>query len=111
VDYSLLDSGGGSGWGGVAEDRPDGITGALQNLGVNLLGAAGTVGIQALGSKLGVSSYYTNPAAISYNSALLTRPPGSVSPIGAALGVSGNALLFGGVLLIGLVAFAAFRKG
>ena len=87
-----------------------GILSSFENLGVNLAAAAGTVGIQALGNNLGVSPYYSNPAAIAYNSSLLTRRPGSVSPIGAALGVSGNALLFGGILLVGLVAFAAFRK-
>jgi hypothetical protein len=110
VDFSLLDTQGGSGWSGVSEDRPDGILSAFENLGVNLAAAAGTVGIQALGKNLGVSSMYTNPAAISYNSALLTQRPGTVSPVGAALGVSGNALLFGGVLLVGRVMFAAFRR-
>ena len=86
------------------------ITSALENLGLNLGAAAGAVGISALGSKLGVPSAYTNPAAIAYNSNLLYQRPGTVSPVGAAFGVSGNAILFGGILLVGLVAFAAFRK-
>lgn len=109
MDFSLQTLGG---VGDVPNYQPDngGIVSSLENLGVNLAAAAGTVGIQALGSKLGVSGYYTNPAAIAYNSSLLTRAPGSVSPVGAALGVSGNAILFGGILLVGLVAFAAFRR-
>ena len=110
MDFSLQTLGGVNdvpNYGG--NDSDNGIVSSLENLGVNLAAAAGTVGIQALGSKLGVSGYYTNPAAIAYNSSLLTRAPGS-SPVGAALGVSGNAILFGGILLIGLVAFAAFRK-
>jgi len=111
VDFSLQTLGGVGdvpNYGG--NDGDFNITSALENLGINLGAAAGSVGIAALGNKLGVSSAYTNPAAIAYNSSLLTRPPGSVSPIGAAFGVSGNAILFGGILLIGLVAFAAFRK-
>ena len=85
-----------------------GILSSFENLGINLAAAAGTVGVQALGNNLGVSPYYTNPAAIAYNSSLLTRRPGSFSIPGAALGVSGNALLFGGILLV--VAFVAFRR-
>lgn len=111
MDFSLQTLGGVGdvpNYGG--NDSDNGIVSSLENLGLNLGAAAGAVGIQALGNSLGVSPAYTNPAAIAYNSSLLTRRPGTVSPIGAAFGVSGNAILFGGILLIGLVAFAAFRK-
>jgi len=110
VDFPLMDAANGSGWAGVADDRPDGILSSFENLGLNLAAAAGTVGIQALAKNTGVNSAYANPAAISYNSALLTQRPGRVSPVGAALGVSGNVLVFGGILLVGIIAFAAFRK-
>lgn len=117
MEFSLQDIGSGGGWSGVAEnfggngDTGDGsITSALENIGVNFAAGAATVGIGALGNAAGVSSAYTNPAAIAYNSSLLTRRPGTVSPLGAAVGVSGNTLVFAGVLLIGgLVLFAAFR--
>ena len=63
MDFSLQTLGG---VGDVPNYSTDngGIVSSLENLGVNLAAAAGTVGIQALGSKLGVSGYYTNPAAI-----------------------------------------------
>ena len=111
MDFSLQDLGN---VGDVADysggDGSNPIVSSLENLGVNLASAAGTVGIQALGNNLGVSPYYTNPAAIAYNSSLLTRRPGSFSPLAGALGVSDNTFLFGGILLVGLVAFVAFRK-
>jgi hypothetical protein len=117
MEFSLQDIGSG-GWGGVAENLGgngdtgnNGIVSALENIGVNFAAGAATVGLQAFGKSQGVSSAYTNPAAVAYNSSLLTRRPGTVSPIGAALGVSGNSLLFAGVLLVGgLVLFAAFRR-
>jgi hypothetical protein len=87
-----------------------GIVSALENIGVNFAAGAATVGLGALGRSAGVSPAYTNPAALAYNSSLLTRRPGTVSPVGAAIGVSGNTLFFGGILLVGLVLFAAFRR-
>lgn len=110
----VLGGNGGGGLSGISDKLTDGggIISALENIGVNFAAGAATVGLSALAKKGGVSQAYANPAALAYNSALLTRPPGSVSPIGAALGVSGNALLIAGVLLVGgLVVFAAFRKG
>ena len=115
MEFSLQVIGSGGGWSGVSEnfgaDTGNGsITSALENIGVNFAAGAATVGLGALGRSAGVSSLYTNPAALAYNSSLLTRRPGTFSPVGAALGVSGNALLFAGVLLVGgLVLFAAFR--
>jgi len=120
VDVSLQDIGAG-GWGGVAEsvggngDTGDGsITSALENIGINFAAGAATVGLGALGKSAGVSSAYTNPAALAYNSALLTRRPGTFSPAAAALGLSGggSGLLIAGVLLVGgLLLVAALRKG
>jgi len=87
------------------------VLSALENIGVNFAAGAATVGLSAIGKAAGVSPVYSNPAALAYNSSLLTRPPGSVSPVGAALGVSGNALLIAGVLLVGGLMFAvAFRR-
>jgi len=101
-------------WGGDGSS-PDnsgngGILSALENIGVNFAAGAATVGLGALGRSAGVSSAYTNPAALAYNSALLTRRPGTVSPVGAAIGVSGNTLVFGGLVLAGLVLWAVFRR-
>lgn len=117
MDFSLQDLGGGSGWGGVSESfggngdtGGNGIVSALENIGVNFAAGAATVGLGALGKSAGISSAYSNPAVLAYNSALLTRKPGTVSPVGAAIGVSGNTLLFAGVLLVGVVLFAAFRR-
>ena len=117
MEFSLQDIGSGGGWSGVSESfggngdtGGNGIVSALENIGVNFAAGAATVGLGALGRSAGVSSLYTNPAALAYNSSLLTRRPGTFSPVGAALGVSGNALLIAGVLLVGgLVLFAAFR--
>ena len=113
--FSLQDLGGGGGLAGVSEARGgSGIISALENIGVNFAAGAATVGLSALAKSQGVSQAYANPAAVAYNTSVLTRPPGQVSPIGAALGVSGDSLLLAGVLLVGgLVAFAALlrRKG
>ena len=107
MEFSLQDIGSG-GWGGVAEnfgsngDTGSGdITSALENIGVNFAAGAATVGLGALGKSAGISSAYTNPAALAYNSALLTQRPGTVSPVGAALGVNGNTVVAAGVLLFG----------
>ena len=110
--FSLQDLGGGGGLSGVSETRGGtGILSALENIGVNFAAGAATVGLSAIGKAAGVSPVYSNPAALAYNSSLLTRPPGTVSPVGAALGVSGNALLIAGVLLVGGLMFAvAFRR-
>ncbi len=118
MDFSLSDIGGGSGWGGVSESfggngdvGGGGITSALENIGVNFAAGAAAVGLGALGNSAGVSSAYTNPASLAYTSSVLTRRPGTFSPVGAALGVGGNSLLFAGVLIVGgLIAFAALRK-
>ena len=120
MEYSLQDIGSG-GWSGVSEmfggngdtgdgNGKNGILSALENIGVNFAAGAATVGLSALGKSAGVSSAYTNPAALAYNSALLTRRPGTVSPVGAAIGVSGNTLVFGGLVLAGLVLLAVFRR-
>src|SRR5712691_2633222 len=85
-----------------------GILSAFENIGLNFAAGAATVGLSALGKSAGVSSAYTNPASVAYNSALLTRRPGTVSPVGAAIGVSGNTVVFGGLVLVGLVLWAAF---
>lgn len=102
-------------WGGDGSASDDtgnsGILSALENIGVNFAAGAATVGLQAFGQSQGVSSAYTNPAAVAYNSALLTRRPGTVSPVGAALGVSGNTVVFAGLALVAaLVAWQAFRR-
>jgi hypothetical protein len=118
MEFSLQDIGSGGGWSGVSESfggngdtGNNGVISALENIGVNFAAGAATVGLGALGRSAGVSSAYTNPAAVAYNSALLTRRPGTVSPVGAALGVSGNTLVFAGVFLIGgLLVLAAFRR-
>ena len=112
--FSLNDLGGSGGLTGVSESRGSGIVSALENIGINFAAGAATVGLSALAKSQGVSQAYANPAAVAYNTSVLTRPPGQVSPIGAALGVSGDSLLLAGVLLVGgLVAFAALlrRKG
>jgi len=117
MEFSLQDIGSG-GWSGVSEafggngdsGGGNGIVSALENIGVNFAAGAATVGLSALGKSAGVSSAYANPAVLAYNSALLTRRPGTVSPVGAAIGVSGNTLVFGGLVLAGLVLWAAFRR-
>src|SRR5712692_1639779 len=87
-----------------------GILSALENIGLNFGAGAASIGLAALGKSAGVSSAYANPTALAYNSALLTRRPGTVSPVGAAIGVSGNTLVFGGLVLAGLLVWAVFRK-
>ena len=80
--FSLQDLGGGGGLAGVSESRGGtGILSALENIGVNFAAGAATVGLSAIGKAAGVSPVYSNPAALAYNSSLLTRPPGSVSPV------------------------------
>ncbi len=109
-DYSLQDIGQG-GWGSIAEDfggngdvgsgdTTSALVSSLENIGINFAAGAATVGLGAIGKSAGVSSLYSNPAALAYNSALLTRRPGTVSPVGAALGVSGNTLVLAGVVVI-----------
>jgi hypothetical protein len=112
MEFSLQDIGSGGGWSGVAEnfggngDTGDGsITSALENIGVNFAAGAASVGLGALGKSAGVSAPYG-----SQNPYYLTRRPGTVSPLGASLGVGGNGVVIAGVLLIGgLLVLAAFR--
>jgi hypothetical protein len=114
MEFSLQDIGSGGGWSGVSENigmngdsGNSGIVSALENIGVNFAAGAATAGLGYLGKATGTN---TSPAALAYNSALLTQRPGTVSPVGAALGVSGNALLLAGVVLIGgLLLVTAFR--
>jgi hypothetical protein len=126
MEFSLQDIGSG-GWGSVSEgvgagissgDTGDGSTQSggfltsLENIGVNSIAGLATVGIQAYGKSQGVSSAYTNPAAIAYNSAALTSRPGTFSPIGAAIGgVSGKTLVVAGLVLAGLFALAFVHRG
>lgn len=114
----LQDNGGLSGFGDVSDqtlDSSDGgssIVSAFQNIGVNLAAGAANVGVGALENAAGVSPYQLaqNSAFLGSNSAILTSRPGSVSPFRAVTGVSSNLLVFGGLLIAGLVAYAVFKK-
>lgn len=110
--FDGVGSSSGVGWGSVSSTNNggSGIVSALENIGVNFAAGAATIGLGALSRTAGVSSGLVNPAAVAFNSSILTRRPGSFSPIGAAFGVSGNTLLFAGVLVVGLLVFAATRK-
>jgi len=114
VAFTLQDLGGLGGTSDVSDYNSGGsqIISALENVGVNFAAGAANVGVAALGNSLGVSpsQLAQNSAALAYNSALLTRPPGTVSPIGAALGVSPTLLVVGGLLVVGLIGYAIFRK-
>ena len=114
----LQDNGGLSGFGDVSDQTLDGgdggsaITSAFQNIGLNLAAGAANVGVGALENAAGVSPYQLaqNSAFLGANSALLTSRPGSVSPFRAATGISPNTLVFGGLLIAGLLAYAVFKK-
>jgi hypothetical protein len=113
VDFSLQDIGSG-GWGSVSENvGGNGDTGtgsiwsSLENIGVNFAAGAASVGLQALGKSQGVSTAY--PA---YNPGMLTRPPGSIPMRSPGVGASNGVVVVGGLLIVGLLVFAAFgRKG
>ena len=114
MDFSLQDIGSG-GWGGVSEDlggngdsgQSSSIFSALENVGVNFAAGAAAIGLNSLGKSAGVqSSYspYNNPAN-------LTRNPGTlVGPPRVNAGLSSNTLVLGGLVLAGLVLYAAFRR-
>jgi hypothetical protein len=119
VAFSFLqDNGGLTGFGDVSDqtlDTGDGgsaITSALENIGVNFAAGAANVGVAALGNAAGVTpgQLAANASLLGYNSALLTSRPGSISPFRAATGVSSNVLVFGGLLIAGLVVYALVKR-
>lgn len=108
----LQDYGGLGGISDVADKSTFNITDALENIGTNFLAGAANVGVAALGNAAGVTPQQIagNATALAYNSALLTRPPGTVSPFSAALGVSPTTLVVGGVLIAGLFALVLIGR-
>lgn len=109
----LQDNGGFGGFGDVSDPSlssgSSGITSALENIGVNFAAGAAGVGLSALGNSAGVS-----PSQVGYNTALLSSRPGTLSPLGVAAGTtllnSPGLLLFGGLMIGGLVLFAVLRR-
>jgi len=115
MDFSLQDIGSG-GWGGVSEDlggngdsgsSSSGIFSALENIGVNFAAGAAAIGLNSLGRSAGVQTSY-----VPYNNpANLTRNPGTLAgPPHVNVGVSSNTLVLGGLVLVSLVLYAAFRR-
>jgi len=114
MDFSLQDIGSG-GWGGVSEafggngdtGNSSSIFSALENVGVNFAAGAAAIGLNSLGRSAGVqTSYspYNNPANLTRNPGTLAGPPR------VSVGVSSNTLVLGGLVLAGLVLYAAFRR-
>jgi hypothetical protein len=95
-----------------SSDSGSGIIDAFKNIGLNLASGAATVGVGYLANQAGVSpaQFAATGGSLAYNSSLLTARPGTRTPLGAALGVSPNVLVIGGALVLGLIAFAVFRK-
>jgi hypothetical protein len=114
VGFSFLqDLGGGAGLSDVSDGGGNGITNALENIGVNFAAGAADVGVAALSNSAGVSPYQlaATGAGLALNSSLLTRRPGSSFPIGQALGLSPNVLVLGGIVVVSLLAYAiVFRR-
>ena len=114
MDFSLQDIGSG-GWGGVSEafggngdtGNSNSIFSALENVGVNFAAGAAAIGLNSLGRSAGVQTSY-----VPYNNpANLTRNPGTLAgPPRVSVGVSSNTLVLGGLVLAGLVLYAAFRR-
>jgi hypothetical protein len=87
-------------------DSPDssgntGILSALENVGVNFAAGAATVGLGAISKSAGVQAPY---GLTPYN---ITRTPGTFAPMKPP--VSNNTIVFGGLVLAGLLVWIALR--